>query len=51
MSELAKAHCEECRPGTPPLAEQEAAALAAEVPDWERDDFIMAARIDRLTGA
>ena len=37
MTELASGHCEVCVPGTPPLAEQDAAQLAAEVPDWERD--------------
>jgi len=37
MSELATQHCEPCEKGTPPLSEQEAAALAAEVPDWDRD--------------
>ena len=37
MTELANAHCEVCAPGTLPLGEEEAAALAAEVPGWERD--------------
>jgi 4a-hydroxytetrahydrobiopterin dehydratase len=37
MSELASQHCEACEKGTPPLPEEEAAALAAEVPGWERD--------------
>jgi 4a-hydroxytetrahydrobiopterin dehydratase len=37
VSELAKAHCEVCKPDTPPLPEEEAATLASEVPDWERD--------------
>src|SRR5439155_7679191 len=37
VSDLAKQHCEPCEKGTPPLSEQEAAALASEVPDWERD--------------
>jgi 4a-hydroxytetrahydrobiopterin dehydratase len=37
MSELAKQHCEPCEKGTPPLPDEEAAALAAEVPEWERD--------------
>ena len=37
MSELATQHCEPCEKGTPPLTEQEAAALASEVPDWDRD--------------
>jgi len=37
VSDLAKQHCEPCEKGTPPLPEQEAAALASEVPDWERD--------------
>jgi 4a-hydroxytetrahydrobiopterin dehydratase len=37
MSELAKQHCEPCEKGTPPLPEQEAATLAGEVPQWERD--------------
>ena len=35
-SELAKQHCEACEKGTPPLPEDEAAALGAELPDWER---------------
>ncbi|HZA90038.1 MAG TPA: 4a-hydroxytetrahydrobiopterin dehydratase [Solirubrobacterales bacterium] len=37
MSELANAHCEVCAPGTPPLPEEEAAALSSEVPGWQRD--------------
>jgi 4a-hydroxytetrahydrobiopterin dehydratase len=37
MNELAKEHCETCEKGTPPLGEEEAASLAAEVPAWERD--------------
>jgi 4a-hydroxytetrahydrobiopterin dehydratase len=37
VSELATAHCEVCAPGTPPLPEEEAARLSAEVPDWARD--------------
>jgi 4a-hydroxytetrahydrobiopterin dehydratase len=37
MSELAAAHCEVCKPGTPTIPEHEAAALSAEVPEWERD--------------
>ena len=37
MSELAEAHCDVCVPGTPPLPEQEAAALAREAPAWERE--------------
>ncbi|HYY05681.1 MAG TPA: 4a-hydroxytetrahydrobiopterin dehydratase [Candidatus Limnocylindria bacterium] len=37
MSELAEAHCEVCVPGTPPLPEEEAAALSREAPGWERD--------------
>jgi 4a-hydroxytetrahydrobiopterin dehydratase len=37
VSDLAKQHCEPCEKGTPPLSEQEAAALGSEVPDWERD--------------
>jgi 4a-hydroxytetrahydrobiopterin dehydratase len=36
-SELAKQHCEPCEKGTPPLPEEEAAVLASEVPDWDRD--------------
>jgi 4a-hydroxytetrahydrobiopterin dehydratase len=35
--ELAAAHCEVCTPGTPPLAEADAAELSAEVPEWQRD--------------
>ena len=37
VTELASAHCEACRPGTPPLPEGQAAELGSEVPDWERD--------------
>jgi 4a-hydroxytetrahydrobiopterin dehydratase len=37
MSQLASEHCEACEKGTPPIGEEEAARLAAEVPDWERD--------------
>ena len=37
VAELASAHCEVCEPGTPPIPEEEAAALSSEVPDWERD--------------
>jgi 4a-hydroxytetrahydrobiopterin dehydratase len=37
VTELATAHCEVCAPGTPPLPEEEAAALSFEVPDWERE--------------
>ena len=37
MSELSEAHCEVCVPGTPPLPEEEAAALARKAPAWERD--------------
>ena len=36
MSELAAQHCEACRPGTPPLSDEDADALAAEVPEWRR---------------
>jgi 4a-hydroxytetrahydrobiopterin dehydratase len=36
MSELARQHCEPCEKGTPPLDEQEASALASDVPGWER---------------
>ena len=37
MTELARQHCEPCEKGTPPLAEEEAAKLASDVPGWERD--------------
>ena len=37
MSDLASQHCEECAKGTPPLPEQEAAALSEQVPEWKRD--------------
>jgi 4a-hydroxytetrahydrobiopterin dehydratase len=37
VSTLASEHCEACEKGTPPLAEDEAATLAAEVPAWDRD--------------
>lgn len=37
MTDLANAHCEAGTPGTPPLPEEEAAALCADVRAWERD--------------
>jgi 4a-hydroxytetrahydrobiopterin dehydratase len=37
MSELARQHCEPCEKGTPPLTEDEAAALASDLPGWDRD--------------
>jgi 4a-hydroxytetrahydrobiopterin dehydratase len=37
MTELASEHCEACEKGTPPLPEEEAAALGGQVPNWERD--------------
>jgi 4a-hydroxytetrahydrobiopterin dehydratase len=37
MSELASAHCEVCRPGTPTIPESEAAELSTQVPEWERE--------------
>jgi 4a-hydroxytetrahydrobiopterin dehydratase len=37
VSDLASEHCEACEKGTPPLSEEEAARLAADVPEWERD--------------
>jgi 4a-hydroxytetrahydrobiopterin dehydratase len=37
LSELSRQHCEPCEKGTPPLPEEEAAALASEVPEWERE--------------
>jgi 4a-hydroxytetrahydrobiopterin dehydratase len=37
MSKLADEHCEEKPESTPPLTEEEAGALAAEVPGWQRD--------------
>jgi 4a-hydroxytetrahydrobiopterin dehydratase len=37
MTELASAHCEVCKPGTPPLPEEEAATLGSDVPRWERE--------------
>ena len=37
MTALAKQHCEPCEKGTPPLTEEEAAPLAKEVPEWNRD--------------
>jgi 4a-hydroxytetrahydrobiopterin dehydratase len=36
VTELADARCEVCAPGTPPLEEEEAAALSSQVPAWER---------------
>jgi 4a-hydroxytetrahydrobiopterin dehydratase len=37
MADLASEHCETCAKGTPPLSDQEAAGLAADVPGWERE--------------
>jgi 4a-hydroxytetrahydrobiopterin dehydratase len=37
MSPLASEHCEACEKGTPPLPEEEAAKLADEVPEWQRN--------------
>ena len=37
MTPLASEHCEACEKGTPPLPEEEAAKLAEEVPEWQRD--------------
>jgi 4a-hydroxytetrahydrobiopterin dehydratase len=37
MSALASQHCEPCEKGAPPLTEEEAAALGAEVPEWSRE--------------
>jgi 4a-hydroxytetrahydrobiopterin dehydratase len=37
VSQLASEHCEACEKGTPPLSEEAAAQLAAEVPAWERE--------------
>ena len=37
MSELASEHCQACEKGTPPLDEQEAAQLSADVPAWQLD--------------
>ena len=37
MSELAKEHPQEYPKGTPPLSEDDARALAAQVEGWERD--------------
>jgi 4a-hydroxytetrahydrobiopterin dehydratase len=37
VSALASEHCEACEQGTPPLPEEEAAKLAADVPEWQRE--------------
>jgi 4a-hydroxytetrahydrobiopterin dehydratase len=37
VTELARAHCDVCAPGTPPLPEEDAAAMSSEVPHWTRD--------------
>ena len=37
MSTLASEHCEACEQGTPPLSEEEAATLGAQVPQWQRE--------------
>jgi 4a-hydroxytetrahydrobiopterin dehydratase len=35
VSELATEHCQPCEQGTPPLGEQEAVQLSADVPAWQ----------------
>jgi 4a-hydroxytetrahydrobiopterin dehydratase len=37
VNALASEHCEACEKGTPPLPEEEAAKLGADVPEWQRD--------------
>jgi 4a-hydroxytetrahydrobiopterin dehydratase len=37
VPDLTQEHCREYPPGTPPLAEEEAADLHREVPAWDRD--------------
>jgi 4a-hydroxytetrahydrobiopterin dehydratase len=37
VAELASEHCREYPPGTPPLGEDEAAELHAQVPAWQRE--------------
>jgi 4a-hydroxytetrahydrobiopterin dehydratase len=37
LSELASEHCKACEQGTPPLSEEDAAGLAADVPEWQRE--------------
>jgi 4a-hydroxytetrahydrobiopterin dehydratase len=37
VSALASEHCQACEKGTPPLAEEEAAKLGADVPEWQRE--------------
>jgi 4a-hydroxytetrahydrobiopterin dehydratase len=37
LSTLASEHCEACEKGTPPLPEDDAATLAGDVPEWQRD--------------
>ena len=37
MSTLASEHCQACEQGTPPLSEEEAAGLSADVPEWQRE--------------
>jgi len=38
LTSLASEHCEDLPKGTPPLSEEEAAALTAEVPEWAREE-------------
>ena len=37
MAELASEHCQACEKGTPPLSEEEAGQLGAQVPEWQRE--------------
>jgi len=37
VSTLASEHCEACEQGTPPLSEEEAATMSAQVPQWQRE--------------
>jgi 4a-hydroxytetrahydrobiopterin dehydratase len=37
VSALASEHCEACEKGTPPLSEEEAATMGAQVPEWQRE--------------
>ena len=39
VSDLAREHCREYPPGTPPLSHEEVAELHGQVPMWELDDI------------
>jgi 4a-hydroxytetrahydrobiopterin dehydratase len=44
MESLAQAHCQACEAGTPPLREEEARELLAQVPGWELEGSTLTRR-------